>query len=154
MQQDVRTVDAYLEGLPPDRRETLETVRTTILRNLPTGYAEGMQYGAIGYFVPHDVYPAGYHCDPSQPLPFAGLASRKNYMSLYLMCIYGNEDHKDWFRRTWKETGKKLDMGKSCVRFRRIEDVPLDVIGEAIRRVPVSDFIKHYEAALSTSGRH
>jgi hypothetical protein len=102
----------------------------------------------IGYYVPHRVYPAGYHCDPKQPLPFAGLPSQKNYMSLYLMCTYGSTEHAKWFREAWAKTGKKLDMGKSCVRFRKVEDLPLDVIGEAIRRVPAKEYIAHIEAAM------
>jgi hypothetical protein len=93
----------------------------------------------IGYFVPHRVYPAGYHCDPKQPPPFAGLASHKNYMSLYLMCVYGDTAHSDWFQKAWAKTGKKLDMGKSCIRFKKVDDLALDVIAEAIRRVPARE---------------
>src|SRR5262245_42701874 len=111
------TVEEYLSGLAEDRREVLEAVRRVILANLDKDYEEGMQYGMIGYYVPHRVYPAGYHCDPKQPLPFAGLASQKNHMSLYLMCVYGESELSHWFRAAWARTGKKLDMGKSCVRF-------------------------------------
>ena len=107
----------------------------------------------IGYSVPHSVYPAGYHCDPKQPLPFAGLASQKNYMSVYLMCVYGSKEHEEWFRAVWKKSGKKLDMGKSCIRFKKVEDVALDVIGEAIRRVPVKKFIAFYEEAIKRRAR-
>ena len=145
MKSQATTVRAYLAELPPERRQTLATVRETILKNLPAGYEEGMQYGMIGYFVPHRVYPAGYHCDPQQPLPFAGLAAQKNYLSLYLMCIYGHPEHETWFRQAWTKTGKKLAMGKSCVRFKTLEDVPLSVIGRAIKRVPVKKFIAYYE---------
>lgn len=147
------TVTEYLKGLPEDRRKALEAVRRVIRKNLPKGYAEGIQYGMIGYFVPHGLYPDGYHCDPSQPLPFASIASQKNHMAVYLMCVYGNEAHKAWFVKAWKATGKKLDMGKSCVRFKKIEDVPLDVLGEAIARVPVREFIVHYESAIKTTGK-
>src|SRR4051794_17304451 len=119
MQDKAITVEQYLSGLTRDRREVLEAVRQVLLENLDQDYEEGMQYGMIGYYVPHRVNPAGYHCDPSQPLPFAGLASQKNHMSLYLMCIYGDPDHSGWFRDAWARTGKKLDMGKSCVRFKR-----------------------------------
>ena len=94
MQSKATSVDQYLAGLPADRRDAIEAVRAVILENLPKGYEEGMQYGMIGYYVPHRVYPAGYHCDPLQPLPFAALASQKNHMSLYLMCIYGNPEHE------------------------------------------------------------
>ena len=102
-----------------------------------------MQYGIIGYVVSHSIYSAGYHCDPKQPLPFAGLASQKNHMSIYLMCIYSDREQEAWFREAWAKTGKRLDMGKSCVRFKTIDDVPLKVIGQAINRVSVKKFIKH-----------
>ena len=147
------TVAEYLKGLPEDRRKALEAVRRAIRKNLPKGYAEGIQYGMIGYFVPHSVYPDGYHCDPSQPLPFASIASQKNHMSIYLMCIYGDEKHKAWFEKAWKATGNKLDMGKACVRFKKIEDVPLEVLGEAIARVPVRKYIEHYESVVKPAGK-
>ena len=148
MQSKARTVDQYLAELPDDRREALEAVRAAILKNLPKGYEEGMQYGMIGYYVPHSVYPPGYHCDPKQPLPFAGLASQKNHMAIYLMCIYSDADHKARFVEAWKKTGKKLDMGASCVRFKKIEDVPLKVIGDAVRKVPTKKFIERYESVV------
>ena len=154
MQSKATTVEQYLAELPEDRREALQAVRTAILKNLPKGYEEGMQYGMIGYFVPHSLYPPGYHCDPKQPLPFAGLASQKNHMSIYLMCIYGDSQHEAWFREAWTKTGKKLDMGKSCVRFKKIDDVPLTVVGQAIKRVPTKKFIEHYESATKrTAGK-
>jgi hypothetical protein len=148
MQSKATTVEQYLAELPVERREALQAVRAVILKNLPKGYAEGMQYGMIGYYVPHSIYPPGYHCNPKMPLPFASLASQKNYISIYLMCIYGNKEHEAWFRQAWAKTGKKLDMGKACVRVKRIEDVPLEVIGQAIKRVPVKKFIEHYESVL------
>jgi len=148
MQSKATTVEQYLSGLPEDRRKAIEAVRRVILENLDKDYEEGIQYGMIGYYVPHRVYPAGYHCDPKQPLPFAGLASQKNYMSLYLMCVYGDTDHSKWFQDAWARTGKKLDMGKSCIRFKKLDDLALDVIAEAIRRVPARTYIAHCEAAL------
>ncbi len=148
MKSTATNLNEYLVALPSDRREVLERIRTVILKNLDPGYEEGMQYGMIGYYVPHRIYPAGYHCDPKEPLPFASLASQKNHMAIYLMCIYGSEEHAKWFQDAWLATGRKLDMGKSCVRFKKLEDVALDVVGEAIRRVPVKAFIAHYEAAL------
>ena len=153
MQSKATTVDEYLAELPDDRREVLQAVRTVILKNLPKGYEEGMQYGAIGYFVPHSVYPPGYHCDPKQPLPFAGLAAQKNHMAIYLMSVYSDSAVEKWFRKAWTATGKKLDMGKSCVRFKKIEDVPLQVIGETIKRVPVKKFIENYESATKNVTR-
>ncbi len=148
MQSKATTVDQYLAALPEDRRAALSPVRNVILKNLDKGYAEGMQYGMIGYAVPHSVYPAGYHCDPKQPLPFASLASQKSHMAVYLMCVYGQPDQEKWFREAWAKTGKKLDMGKSCIRFKKLEDVALDVIGEAIRRVPARAYIEHYESVI------
>ncbi len=146
MQSKAKTVAQYLAELPPDRREALNAVRKVILKNLPDGFEEIMQYGMIGYVVPHKLYPAGYHCDPSQPLCFAGLASQKNHMALYLMTVYGDKKTQEWFTKAYKATGKKLDMGKSCVRFKKLEDLPLDVIGQAVARVPVDRYIKSYEA--------
>ena len=142
------TVEAYLAALPEDRRRAISSVRAAIRKALPTGYAEGIQYGMIGWFVPHSIYPAGYHCDPKQPLPFASLASQKSHMAIYLFCTYLDEAQSNWFREAWLATGKRLDMGKSCVRFKRIEDVPLDVVAEAIRRVPVKAFIEQYERSV------
>ncbi len=143
-----RTVDEYLAELPEERRTAIEAVRKVIRKNLPKGYEEGMQYGMIGYYVPHSLYPPGYHCDPTQPLPFASLASQKNHMAIYMMCIYGSREHEAWFREQWARTGKKLDMGKSCIRFRKLDDLPLDLIGQAVARVPVNDCIAFYEAVL------
>lgn len=151
MQSKATTVAKYLAELPEERREALEAVRQVILKHLPSGYEEGMQYGMIGYYVPHSLYPAGYHCNPEQPLPFASLASQKNYMSFYGFCIYSDSGTASWFEKAWKATGKKLDMGKSCVRFKKIEDVPLEVIGQLVKRVPVKKFIRHYESALKQS---
>lgn len=158
MQSKAETVEEYLTSLPEDRREALQTVRETILENLDEDFEEGMQYGMIGYFVPHSVYPAGYHVDPERPLPYAALASQKNYMALYLMGIYtghpdgeSENEHARWFREAWAASGKKLDMGKSCVRFRKLDDVPLDVVGEVIRRIPAKDHVAAYEATLEAS---
>lgn len=148
MTSPAKTVEEYLAGLPEDRREALQAVRKVILENLDKDYQEGMQYGMIGYYVPHSVYPAGYHCDPKQPLPFAGLGSQKNHMAVYLMCVYGSSEQEAWFRESWAKTGKKLDMGKSCVRFKKLDDVALEVIGEAIRRVPAAKFIEKYESVI------
>jgi len=153
MQSKAKTVDQYLAGLPADRRDALDQVRRVILKNLPKGYEEGMQYGMIGYYVPHSVYPPGYHCDPKQPLPFAGLASQKNHMSMYLMCIYGDPEHQKRFQKEWLAAGKKLDMGKACIRFKKIDDVPLKVVGGAIKRVTIKKFIEHYESTIKTGGK-
>ncbi|MBL9032015.1 MAG: DUF1801 domain-containing protein [Phycisphaerae bacterium] len=153
MQSKAATVAEYLASLPEDRRAAIEAVRRVILKNLDKGYVEGMQYGMIGYAVPHSIFPHGYHCDPKQPLPFAGLASQKQHMSLYLMTTYGDGPQWDWFRAAWEATGKKLDMGKCCIRFRRVEDLALDVIAEAIRRVPATAYIEFYVKALASMGK-
>jgi Domain of unknown function (DU1801) len=156
MQSKAPSVEAYLRSLPEDRRAAVSAVRDVILANLDPAYEEGIQYGMLGYYVPHSVYPKGYHCDPSQPLPLAALGSQKNYMSLHLMSLYtaGAENtpaaaHARWFREAWARTGKKLDMGKACIRFRKVDDLALDVIGEAIRRVPAAKYIASCEAALA-----
>jgi hypothetical protein len=151
MQSKATTVKQYLAELPEDRREAITAVRKVILDSLDSKFEEGMQYGMIGYHVPHSVYPAGYHSDPKQPLPFAALASQKNYMSLYLMSLYGEASHEKQFRDEWKKTGKKLDMGKCCIRFRRLEDLALDVIGRMIGRVIATAYIEACEAALQQS---
>lgn len=149
MQSNAPTVEAYLASLPDDRREAIEAVRKVIRKNLDKKYQEGMQYGMIGYFIPHSVYPNGYHCDPKQPLPFAGLASQKNYMSLYIMSNYGDEE--EWFKKEWAKTGKKLDMGKCCVRFKKLEDVALEVVGAAIKGMPAAKYIEYYETMIKSN---
>jgi hypothetical protein len=161
MQSKATTVAEYLASLPADRRATVSAVREVIRANLDRDYEEGMQYGMIGYYVPHRVFPAGYHCDPEQPLCFAGIASQKNYVSLHLMGIYigcecepGKETGEaKWFRNAWAKTGKKLDIGKACVRVKNIEDVPLEVVGEAIRRVPAKTYLERYREVLARSVR-
>ncbi len=148
MQSKATTVAAYLAELAPERRAILVTVREVILANLPPGFEEGIIYGMIGYYVPHSLYPAGYHCDPKQPLSYAGLALQKHYLSLYMTCMYSGTKDDGWFREEWAKTGKKLDMGKSCIRFKKVEDLALDVIGAAVARVSVAGFIANYEAAI------
>lgn len=151
MQSKATTVEEYLSNLPDDRRAAVQAVRSLILANLDADYEEGMQYGMIGYYVPHRIFPAGYHCNPAEPLPFAGLASQKNHLSLYLMCHYMVEQEGRWLRDAWEKTGKKLDMGKSCIRFKRVDDLALDVIAEAIRRVPAKAHVDFYLAAMQAS---
>lgn len=140
------TIDQYLQALPDDRRQALAAIRKVIRDNLDPDFEEGIQYGMIGYYVPHRVFPPGYHCDPKQPLPFASLASQKSHMALYLMCVYGDPKEEKFLRERWAKTGKKLDMGKSCIRFKKLDDVPLEVIGEVIRRTTAKAFIARYEA--------
>ena len=137
-----------MAALPEDRLEAITAIREVILKNLHKGYEEGMQWGMPSYFVPLSAYPAGYNCQPDQPLPFVGFASQKNHMVFYGFCIYMDEELKNRFVADWKKSGKKLDMGKSCVRFKKLEDVPLKVIGDAVKRVPMKKYIKQYEAQL------
>jgi hypothetical protein len=149
------TVEQYLAQLPEERREAIAAVREVILKNLDKVFQEGMQYGMVGYFVPHASYPAGYHCDPRQPLPFAGLGNQKAHMSLHLMGLYcgaeGDSPLLVWFREAWRKAGKKLDMGKACIRFKRLDDLPLDVIGEVIAKLSAKAYIATYEANLAKS---
>lgn len=149
MQSKATTVAEYVKQLPEDRRKTIEAVRAVILKNMDPDFQETMAYGMIGYNVSHKIYPNGYHCDPKQPLPFAGLASQKNYMSLYLCAAYGDTSIEDWLRKEFEKAGKKLDMGKCCIRFKKVEDLPLTVIAEAFRKVSVVEFVASYEKFLN-----
>lgn len=154
MPSKATTVEQYLSELPEDRRSAIAAVRKVFVDNLDDGFAEGMSYGMIGYCVPHSRYPAGYHCNPEQPLPFGGLASQKGHMSLYLFGLYMDQAGGKrgplltWFEESWKKAGKKLDMGKSCVRFKKLDDLALDVLGEAVRRMKCDEFIATYERGL------
>ena len=139
---NAETVQEYLEALPADRREAIETVRQVVLDNLPEGYEEGMLYGMIGYYIPLEEYPDTYN---GQPLGVAALASQKNYMSLYLMAIYSEPHLEKKFYEDYKASGKKMDVGKSCVRFKTLDDLPLDVVADTISAVPVDMYIGIYE---------
>ncbi|MGH1492360.1 MAG: DUF1801 domain-containing protein [Acidimicrobiales bacterium] len=141
---NAETVDQYLLELPDDRREAISEVRQTIMENLPDGYVEAMSWGMISYEVPLDTYPDTYN---GKPLMYAALASQKNHMAVYLTAVYGDAEVKERFVDEYKATGKKLDMGKSCIRFKTLEQLPLEVIGDAIASTPVADFIGVVEAA-------
>ena len=151
MTSNVKTVAEYLKSLPPERRATISAVRDVVLANLPAGYEERMQYGMVSYVVPHSLYPAGYHCNPKDPLPYAMLASQKNHLALYLMTVYGDSPTAEWFKAAYAAAGKRLDMGKSCVIFRKLEDLPLEVIGQVIARVPVDNYIARVEQQLAAA---
>lgn len=142
------TPEHYIESLPPGRREGIAQVRAVINANLPQGYQEGMLYGIIGWYVPLESFPDTYN---KQPLNLAGLANRKNNMTLYLNNVYGNPTTERWFKNRWAETGKKLNMGKSCVYFKKIEDLPLDVVAEVIAREPLDQFVAYYEKVRGSS---
>lgn len=138
------TVPEYLAGLPPDRREAIEQVRKVILKNLPKGYQESLNWGILSYEVPLTQCPDTYN---GQPLGYVALGSQKNYMTLHLMNVYGDEKARQWFQSAFKASGKKLDMGKACVRFRKVEDLPLDVIGEAVARTPMREWIRIFQTS-------
>ena len=144
------TVSQYIASLPPDRKKAIETVRRTVKKNLPKGYVETIQYGMISYVVPLSRFPDTYN---GQPLAVASLASQKTYMSIYLMGVYGDDGTREKFEKAYKKSGKKLDMGKSCLRFRSADDLALDVIGDVIRSVSVETFLEQYEDAHGSSAR-
>lgn len=148
MQSEAKTVEAYLESLPADRREAIEAVRAVILKHLPKGYEEGMQFGMIGYYVPLPVYPDTYN---KQPLGYVALASQKNYMALYLSTIYTSEEAAEEFERAYRATGKRYDVGKSCVRFRKLDDLPLPLVGKTIKATPAKQFVEMAKAARAAS---
>jgi len=147
MTSGAKTVAEYLASLPDDRRDVVSKVRSVIRKHLPQGFEEQMQYGMIGYVVPFAAFPAGYHANPKEPLTFISLGSQKNYMSLYMMTVYGWPGMADWMKQEFTARGKKLDMGKSCIRFKKADDLPLDVIGEAVSRVSMAEYIQGCEKA-------
>lgn len=146
MQSAATTVEAYLNELPEDRVAPMQQLREVILSNLPQGFEEMMNYGMIGYVVPYSVYPPGYHCKPKQPLPFLALASQKNFIAVYHMGIYGDESLLKWFEEAYANTGVgKLDMGKSCIRFKKMDKIPYDLIGELCTKMTPAQWIDIYE---------
>lgn len=141
------SVEAYILAQPVERQQALNKLRETILRHLPKGFEEMINYGMPGYVVPHSVYPSGYHCDPKLPLPFMNFASQKNSINFYHMGIYANPSLLEWFTNEFpKHSSKKLDMGKSCIRFKKPEDIPFDLIGELVSKIAPSDWISLYES--------
>ena len=148
MQSNAKTPDEYIAGLPADRQVAISAIRKVINDNLPAGFKECVMYGHIGWVVPKETYPPGYHCDPNLPLGFMSLASQKNHIALYAMCLYGVKDQLDWFVSEWpKHSKKKLNMGKSCIRFSKLEDVPLDLIAELASKVTPQQWVEIYEKA-------
>jgi uncharacterized protein YdhG (YjbR/CyaY superfamily) len=149
MQIHADSPEHYIDQVPDDRKEAIRKLRETILDNLPEGFSEMLAYGMMGYAVPHSVYPPGYHCDPKQPLPFMGFASQKNSINFYHMGLYADPKLMEWFVAEYpKHSQARLDMGKSCVRFKKPEHIPYALIGELVRKVSVSDWIKTYETQL------
>lgn len=146
MTSKATTPEQYLKELPADRKEAVTQLRNVVVKNLPKGFQEGMGYGMLGYSVPHSIYPAGYHCDPKQPLPFAGIASQKNFIAFYHMGVYAMPELLKWFVAEYpKHSTARLDMGKSCLRFKKSEHIPYKLIGELVKKVSVKDWISVYE---------
>jgi hypothetical protein len=146
MKVSVNSVEEYIVNVPDNYREAVIKLREIVLANLPSGFVEMINYGMIGYVVPHDIYPDGYHCDPKLPLPFMNIASQKNFISFYHMGLYASKEHYNWFLEEYsKVSAKKIDMGKSCIRFKRTEDIPFELLGRLIKKMTVADWIKLYE---------
>ena len=146
MKSNATSVDQYMQELPDDKREAMQKLRDAILKNLPDGFSEEMGNGMMGYSVPHSIYPDGYHCDPKQALPFVALASQKNFIALYHMGIYANPQIYQWFVEEYPKHSKaKLDMGKSCVRFKKMDQIPFKLLGELMTKVSVQEWIETYE---------
>jgi uncharacterized protein YdhG (YjbR/CyaY superfamily) len=142
MKSDAETVEEYLDELPPDRREAIATIRDVINQHLPEGYVEQMEWGMVSWVVPLAEYPDTYN---GKPLCYVSLASQKNHMAVYLMGLYTEGGDEAWFRQQYADRGMKLDMGKSCVVFKRLDELPLDVLGDAVARIPVGSFVARYE---------
>jgi len=155
MQSKAATVDAYLAELPEERQKALSKLRKLIKKNLPKGFKEQMSYGMMGYVVPHSKYPAGYHCKPEDPLPFLNVASQKNFIYIYHMGLYGSPELMKWFTTAHaKASPKKLDMGKSCIRYKNPDDIPYELIGELVSKITPDQWIQAYEAAFKNNRKN
>ncbi len=143
------TIDDYISELSDERKKIIEKLRISIINNLPKGFEEGMQYGMIGYFVPHKIYPNGYHCNPKEPLPFMSIASQKNSVNIYHMGLYAKKDLYDWFVTEYsKQFSKKLDIGKSCIRFKNEAAIPFEMLEELVQKIAVDEWISIYENTI------
>ncbi|MFT4106891.1 MAG: DUF1801 domain-containing protein [Lacrimispora sp.] len=147
------TPETYIENLPEEKRQAIELLRKTIKKSLPTGFEETMQYGMIGYVIPHSLYPAGYHVNPQEPLPFISLGAQKNHIALYHMGLYAFPDTLEWFTTEYsKHVKTKLDMGKSCLRFKKPDTIPYELIGELCQKITPQDYIEKYEMMAKGQG--
>jgi uncharacterized protein YdhG (YjbR/CyaY superfamily) len=152
MRYEANSPDDYISQLPEERQIVISKLREIINQNLPKGYEETMSYGMIGWVVPHSIFPAGYHCDPKLPLPFMSIASQKNFVALYHSGVYADANILDWFVSEYpKHAKRKLDMGKSCIRFKKMDDVPYDLIGDLSTKFTVNQWITLYETNLKNS---
>jgi len=146
MRIEADTVDEYIGKLPEDRQKVISDLRAVLQKNLSKDFKECLSYGMIGYVVPHEIYPDGYHCDPKLPLPFINLASQKNYVALYHMGVYAQPELLEWFQEEYKQRAPhKLDMGKSCIRFKKMDQIPLDLVGELAQKMNAQQWIELYE---------
>lgn len=146
MRIEADTVDEYIGKLPEDRQKVISDLRAVLQKNLSKDFKECLSYGMIGYVVPHEIYPDGYHCDPKLPLPFINLASQKNYVALYHMGVYAQPELLEWFQEEYKQrVPHKLDMGKSCIRFKKMDQIPLDLVGELAQKMNAQQWIEIYE---------
>ncbi|PQJ76771.1 DUF1801 domain-containing protein [Polaribacter glomeratus] len=152
MTYEATTPEEYINQLPEDRKIAIEKLRVIIKKNLPTGFEEGINYKMIGYYVPHSAYPQGYHCDPKLPLPFMSIASQKTSVNLYHMGIYAKKELLDWFVSEYpKHCKRKLDMGKSCIRFKKMDEIPYNLINELASKITVNEWIEVYETTFKKS---
>jgi uncharacterized protein YdhG (YjbR/CyaY superfamily) len=152
MQSTAQTITAYLETIPEERKSAFYTLRETIQRNIPEGFSEQLSYGMLGYVVPHSIYPNGYHCNTKLPLPFLNIASQKNFIAVYHMGIYADPKLLDWFITEFpKHSSQKLDMGKSCIRFKKLDQIPFNLIATLVQKMSVQDWINCYETNFKTS---
>ena len=149
MTSDAKTPEEYISALPQDRKDAISKLRKIILKRLPKGFSETISYGMLGYVVPHSIYPDGYHCDPKLPIPFMSIASQKNFVGVYHMGIYANKELYDWFVNEYpKHSNRKLDMGKSCIRLKKIEEIPYELIGELASKMTPDKWIEIYENTI------
>ncbi len=146
MQSEAKIIQHYLDEIPAERKDAFSKLRETILANLPKGFVEEMSYGMIGYVVPHSIYPKGYHCDPKLPLPFVSIASQKNFIALYHMGLNADKELREWFVNEYpKHSKSKLDMGKSCIRFKKVDQIPYELIGDLLKKMSVKKWVMVYE---------
>ncbi|MGO4906338.1 DUF1801 domain-containing protein [Flavobacterium sp. W20_MBD1_R3] len=149
MQSTATSIEASLEEIPEERKSAFTKLRETILENIPKGFVEQISYGMIGYVVPHSIYPNGYHCEPKLPLPFIAIASQKNFIALYHMGIYAKPELLNWFVNEYpKHSTQKLDMGKSCIRFKKMDQIPFDLIARLVQKIAVQEWITTYESSF------
>ena len=148
------SIDDYIASLPEERKAAITKLRKTIKANLPKGFQEEMSYGMIGFVVPHSIYPSGYHCNPKLPLPFINVGSQKNFIAMHHMGVYASKDLLDWFVAEYEKVPYKLDMGKGCIRFKKPEEIPFELIGELVKKINVQQWIGIMETNLATAAKN